>query len=147
MTPCNIPRYIRARTPVAGDPVLFEFNASGTQRLIYQAYWIIGHFSRFARPGARVLFTNGTRGVASSSRDYDAVRGYAVGGSSGVNNTGLPLLAVGFESPSGGSVSVVVANPSAAAVQLKLRDADADAGAATLVTLPSMSIATYSWDL
>lgn len=125
-----------------GDPVLFEFNATGTQRLVFQSsYWIIGHISRFARPGARLVASGGA-GVAATAAEYDDVRAYAVGQAPSTQH----LLAAAFVSPDGVTASAVVANPTDAAVLFKLLDADAKGGPrAAHASLPPHSIGTFSW--
>jgi hypothetical protein len=58
-----------------GDPLLFEYNATGTQRLVFQpSYWVLGHLSRFARPGATIVNITAGPGVAATNADYEAVR-------------------------------------------------------------------------
>ena len=102
-----------------GDPVIFEYNSTGTQRLIFQsAYYIIGHISRYARPGSYVINSTG-QGVANSYADYESIRDYSLG--KGANPNNLPLVAVGFVS-SDNQVTVVVANPNDDSRTFKLRD-------------------------
>ena len=127
-----------------GDPVLFEFNASGTQRLIMlPSYWVIGQISRFARPGSR-LVPSGGAGTAASAADYDDVRAYSL---SQKDSTDF-LLSVAFVSPDGATASVVVANPTNDVADFKLLDSDAPGGArAARASLPAHSIATFSWAL
>jgi glucosylceramidase len=125
-----------------GDTVLLEFNASGTQRLIFQPpYFIVGHVSRFARRGA-VLVSSGGPGFASDSADWEAVRAYAIGKGAGPES-GLKLLAVAFRSADGKSISVVVANPNdGPALSFKLADGTGRAAAASI---PGKAIQTYTW--
>lgn len=126
-----------------GDPVLFEYNATGTQRLIFlPSYYIIGHISRFAaRPGSR-LVPSGGAGTAASAADYDDVRAYSL---SQKDSTDF-LLSAAFVSPDGKTASAVVANPTNDAQDFKLLDSDARGGArAARATLPAHSIATYTW--
>ena len=60
-----------------GDPLLFEYNRTGSQRLVFQpSYWVLGHISRFARPGATVINITAGDGVAVTDADYEAVRAY-----------------------------------------------------------------------
>ena len=60
-----------------GDPILFEYNRTGSQRLVFQpSYWVLGHISRFARPGATVINVTAGPGVAVTNADYEAVRAY-----------------------------------------------------------------------
>jgi len=95
-----------------GDPILFEYNSTGTQRLILQsAYWIIGHFSRFMRPGSFVVPTFGD--TATSYDDFEAVRDFAVSCRSKQcpPPTKLPLLSVGYSDPAMQQAGVIVANP------------------------------------
>ena len=122
--------------------MLLELNATGTERLIYQpSYYIIGHVSRYARPGSR-LVPSGGRGVAASAADYDGVRAYALGQAASTD----ALLAVAFAAADGRSFAAVVANPSDAAATFDLIDAGAQGGArAATTTLPPHTIATYSW--
>ena len=129
-------------TRTFGDAVLLELNATGTERLIYQpSYYIIGHVSRYARPGSR-LVPSGGRGVAASAADYDGVRAYALGQAASTD----ALLAVAFAAADGRSFAAVVANPSDAAATFDLIDAGAQGGArAATTTLPPHTIATYSW--
>ena len=126
-----------------GDPVLFEYNATGTQRLIFlPSYYIIGHISRFAaRPGSR-LVPSGGAGTAASAADYDDVRAYSL---SQKDSTDF-LLSAAFVSPDGKTASAVVANPTNSAQDFKLLDSDAQGGArAARASLPAHSIATYTW--
>ena len=59
-----------------GDPLLFQFNASGAQKLIYQpSYYVIGHLSKFFRPGATIVGVGGA-GVGNSTAGL-ALRGGA----------------------------------------------------------------------
>jgi glucosylceramidase len=128
-----------------GDPVLFEYNASGTQALIFQApYYILGHLSRYARPGSH-LITSGGAGVASSYADYEAVRAYAVAKSiAPVSN--LTLLSVAFLSQDATTVSVAVANPNDVAVAFKLRDVTGGgAPRAVQTTIPAKAVHTYTF--
>jgi O-glycosyl hydrolase len=124
--------------------VLFEYNATGSQRLVFQSsYWIIGHLSKFARPGARVIASGGA-GTAASAADYDDVRAYSL--------TQKPstdfLLSVAFVAADGKSVSTVVANPTNSTADFKLLDSDAAGGArAAHASLPAHSIATFTWSL
>ena len=80
-----------------GDPLLFEFNASGSQRLILQpSYWVLGHLSRAARPGATVVGSGGA-GVCTAPGDYEQIRAYATDREARAA-AGLKLLAVAFRS-------------------------------------------------
>jgi len=128
-----------------GDPVLFEYNATGSQRLQYlSSYYIIGHVSRFARPGA-VRVDAGGAGVAAAFKEYDAVRAHALGQSS---NGTLPLVTAAFVAPDGATASVVVLNPSDAPVAFKLRDVGAGAGPrAAQAVIPAHAIQTYTYAL
>ena len=125
-----------------GDPVLFEFNQTGGQRLVFQpSYYLLGHFSRFARPGATVVASGGA-GVASNDTDYEAVRAYAVSRNS-LKETGLKLLSVAFLSPDGKTAAVVVANPNDVPADFKLTDGTAGRSAQT--SIPAKAVQTYSW--
>ena len=127
-----------------GDPVLFEFNASGTQQLIFlPSYYIIGHLSKFARPGARLVASGGA-GTAAASKDYDDVRAYSL---SQKDSTDF-LLAAAFVSEDGMTASAAVANPTDAQADFKLLDSDAQGGPrAARASLPAHSIATFTWAL
>lgn len=131
---------ISDNTTTFGDPVLLEYNASGTQRIMKQSsYWIIGHTSRVAHPGSHRVASGGA-GIAATPAEYDAVRAAALGQP---HATPLPLLATAFLSTDGATVSAVVVNPTDAAVAFKLRDA---AGArATHASIPAHAIQTYTW--
>jgi glucosylceramidase len=132
-------------TRTFGDPILFEYNASGTQQLIFlSSYFIIGHVSKYAaRPGARLVASAGA-GTAASAADYDDVRAYSVGQKASTDF----LLAAAFVSADGASASAVVANPTNEDVSFKLLDSDAPGGPrAALASLPAHSIATYTWAL
>lgn len=93
-------------TTTFGDPLLFEFNATGAQALIKQpSYWVIGHFSRFARPGAKIVSVGGD-GIATTAAEYEAVRAYAMSkapknGRPVPQVTHLKLLATAFVSAQG----------------------------------------------
>lgn len=122
-----------------GDPVLLEYNASGAQRLILQpSYYIVGHVSRVALPGARRLATAGA-GVAASAAEYDAVRAAALGKAPAATQ----LLALAFAAAEGGAKHAVVANPTDAELAFQL--VDAATGLAAEATLPAHAIATFSW--
>ena len=124
-----------------GDPVLFEYNASGSQRLVFQSsYWIIGHVSKFARPGARVIASGGA-GTAASAADYDDVRAYSLKQKPWTDF----LLSVAFVAPDGKTVSTVVANPTNATADFKLLDSEG--ARAAHASLPAHSIATFTWSL
>lgn len=124
-----------------GDPLLFEYNTTGTQRLVKQSsYWIIGHVSRYASPGSHRV-TSGGAGVASTAAEYDDVRASALGQH---HTAPLKLLASAFLSSDGATVSTVVVNPTDAAVDFKLRDV---VGArAAHASIPPHSVQTYTWD-
>jgi len=126
----------------AADPMLFEYNATGTQRLIRNpSYWVIGHFSRFASPGDHVVASGGA-GIADSEYDYDLVRIYTL--NPPLPGLGLPLMAVAFITADDTTVNVVVANANIYAVNFKLRDASGGLRAANC-TIPGHSIQTYSF--
>lgn len=123
--------------------MLFEFNASGTQRLLFQpSYWMLGHVSRFARPGSTVVATSGG---ATTYADYDAVRAHAMqcfDDSKCPVVDSLPLLTVGFVG-AGGVASVVVVNANANARNFSLFDAaDARYSASSI---PAESVQTYTF--
>jgi glucosylceramidase len=126
-----------------GDPLLLQFNASGAQAVVYTpSYWIIGHFSRFARPGSARIATSGA-GLASTNADYNEVRAFALG----KNATSLPLMAASFLSADASTVSVVVANANDYAVDFMLRDAVGANGQprAAHASIPALAIQTYSF--
>jgi O-glycosyl hydrolase len=129
-----------------GDGILLEFNATGTQRLIFQsAYWIQGHFSRFMRPGSFVVLTTGDI-TAQSYADFESVRKFAVGcrGSSCPPPAAqLPLMSVGYVDPVQQVAGVVVANVNGEAVSFNLVDAAGNQH--TPCTIPPSSIQTYTW--
>ena len=88
---------LRERLERTRDPLLFEFNASGSQRLILQpSYWVLGHLSRAARPGATVVGSGGA-GVCTAPGDYEQIRAYATDREARAA-AGLKLLAVAFRS-------------------------------------------------
>jgi glucosylceramidase len=77
-----------------GDPLLFEFDRNGTQRIDLQpSYWVLGHFSRFARPGDRVVGSGGA-GVATTMADYNLIRALATVGFELVLFAGFPVVQV-----------------------------------------------------
>jgi len=128
----------------SGDPLLFEFNATGTQRLILQpSYYLLGHLSRFARPGASVVVSGGA-GIATSNADYEAIRAYGVSaGTAPVS--GLKLVAAAFISADETHVIVVVGNPNDGPdVPFKLADGT---GRAVQTSIPPKAVQTYTWAL
>jgi len=128
----------------AGDPMVFEYNATGTQRLIRNsAYWVMGHISRYALPGDHVV-TSGGAGVASSWLDYELLRLYAE--NTFIPAVGLSLMAVAFLTADGSTVNVVVANANKYQVHFKLRDASGGLRSANC-TIPPQSIQTYSFSV
>jgi hypothetical protein len=129
-------------TTTFGDPVLFEYNATGEQELLMQpSYWVLGHFSRFARPGTTVLSVSGG-GFATSARDYEAVRAYAQG--KVPKATDLKLLATAFLSKDGTTIDLVVANANDLPLTFKLEDGK---GGAAITSIPAKAVQTYSWAL
>ena len=135
--------YTHARSKF-GDPVLFEFNASGSQRLIFQpSYYLLGHVSRFARPGSSVVATSGG---AASYADYEAWRAHAMrcfDDATCPTVTDLPLLTLGVVG-AGGTTSVVVVNANAVARNFSLFDVR---GARyTASSIPAESVQTYTFD-
>lgn len=132
---------------VFGDPLLFEWNITTGQQLLKQpSYYILGHFSRFARPGSFRVRSGGA-GVASLAADYDAVRAAALG--QAPYSTLSQLLAVAFVSHDSETAVVVVANPTDAPITFKLRDlaAPGSGAAARAVqdTIPAHAIRTYTY--
>ena len=128
-------------TTTFGDPVLFEYNATGEQRLIFQpSYYVLGHFSRFGRPGATVVAANGT-GFAASAADYEAIRAYAQGKAKTANN--LKLLATAFLSKDGTTIDLVVANANDSPATFTI--ADSAAGKEAAAAIPAKAVQTYSW--
>eukprot|EP01052_Picozoa_sp_SAG31_P031901 SAG31_NODE_3435_length_4275_cov_15.841954_2_plen_183_part_00 len=126
-----------------GDPLLFDFNQTGSQALVYQpSYWVLGHFSRFARPGATVVATSG-RGIANDPDDYEAVRAYYMDVEE-ARVTGLKLMATAFVDAAGRQAIVVVANANDKLVEFKLRDGN---GRAAKASIPAKAIQTYTWAL
>jgi hypothetical protein len=123
-----------------GDPLLFDFDASGSQQLLRQpSYYVIGQLSRYVRPGSTVLACGGS-GTASSPADYEALRLYATG--QPAQASGLPLLASAFLSADGQEVIVVVANANDEQVHFKLADGT---GRAAQAAIPAKAVQTYSW--
>ena len=123
-----------------GDPLLFSYDADGTQGLVRQSsYWIIGHLSRFAAPGSHRIGCSGA-GVAATASEYDAVRAAALGQHKGAP---LPLLATAFLSADGAMVSVVVVNPSDRSVAFNLRDVSGARAVST--TIPAHAVQTYTY--
>eukprot|EP01047_Picozoa_sp_COSAG01_P023063 COSAG01_NODE_1389_length_10493_cov_12.367414_13_plen_133_part_00 len=125
-----------------GDPLLFNFDKNGSQQLVFQpSYWVLGHLSRFARPGATVVKSGG-EGVASTSADYEAIRAYYMDKET-THVSGLKLLATAFVSKDGATAHVVVANANDEPVPFKL----SDGGRAAKASIPAKAIQTYSWPL
>jgi hypothetical protein len=127
-----------------GDPILFEFNMSGTQRLVFQpSYYVLGHFSRVMLPGAFVVRTEGT--TASSFADFEGLRNRTLTcwNRACPPAAGFPLLSVGFTDPVRGQAGVVVANVNAAGVDFVLGDVQGDR--ASKSRIPGLSIQTYTF--
>lgn len=104
-----------------GNSGILYVDADGTGSILYQSwYWVMGHVSRYFRPGSTRVSTRGA-GVASMPEDYDAVRAY-VQGQRPAKDVGLPLVSSAVVSADGTTVSVVVMNPSSSDVTYKLRD-------------------------
>lgn len=129
-----------------GNSGVLRVEADGSAAILKQSwYWVMGHVSRFARPGAVALPATGA-GVAATLGDYDAVRAYALGTRPG-GDAGLPLVASAFLSPDGTTVSVVVLNPSGADVHFKLADVEGGHGTprAAPAVAPAHSLQTYTY--
>ena len=155
-----------------GDGVLFEFNATGSQRLILQSsYWvrplapkgtrripkpvfltrppsrphpqIQGHFSRAMRPGSFVVNTAGF--TADTYADFEAIRNRTVAcrGRDCGDAAGFPLMSVGFADPAAQEAGVVVANVNAQPVDFVLEDAQG--GRHSACSIPAHSIQTYTF--
>lgn len=130
-----------------GDPILFEFNATGTQRLVLQpSYWVLGHFSRALRPGSFVVPTSGY--TADSYTDFEAVRNYTLAcwGDRTCEPPSLPLLSVGFADPVNGVAGVIVANINHDAVEVNIKDVSGG-GRYTSGSISAQTIRTYTWNL
>ena len=112
--------------------------------MLQSSYWVLGHFSRFMPPGARVLATSGG-GTAETYSDFEAVRNYTVSCARRAcpPAAGLPLLSVGFVVPSTGAAGVVVANVNGREAGFKLSDARGKRAA--LCSIPGESIQTYTF--
>ena len=132
-----------------GSAVLLWQEDDGFEDLVFQpTFYAIGHYSRFVRPGARRVHTAGG-GVAMTGGDYDAVRA-AVYGKGAPPPAPPPLVASAFVAADGGSVAVVVVNPSNVSVDFKLVDAAAGAAgapAAARVTIPAHGMQTLTYAL
>jgi hypothetical protein len=130
-----------------GDSSLLDVQADGSARLRFTPwYYVMGHVSRFARPGAHRVTASGA-GFAASASDYDAVRAFTLGQSS---NGSLPLVATAFVAPDGRSASVVVLNAGDAPLTFKLLDlASGPSGTdrAASASIPANSMQTYTWAL
>ena len=125
---------------------MFEFNASGTQRLLLQpSYFVLGHFSRFLQPGATVHAAAGF--TASAYADYEAVRNRTITcwRRACEPAAGLPLLSVAWSDAARGTAGLVVANANAGAVGFKL--SDTRGGRASACSIPGESVQTYSFAL
>ena len=127
-----------------GDGILFEFNASGTQRLIYQSsYWIQGHFSRFMRPGSVVVQTTG-QSTATTYEDFEAIRNHSVQcANSPCAPVSLKLLSVGFVDEERGHAGVVVANANAFLMNFNIYDQQLNQF--TACSIPPFSIQSYDF--
>ena len=128
-----------------GDPILLEYNASGTQRLLFQSsYYVLGHFSRFMLPGAFVITTAGG-GTAELPAQFEALRNRT--STCARRNcepaAGLPLMSVGWVDRARGSAGVVVANANAKGVGFKLSDVEGKRS--TSCSIPGESIQTYTF--
>ncbi len=126
-----------------GDPILFEFNNSGSQRLILQpSYYVLGHFSRYLLPGAFVLKAEG---AATSYADFEKIRNRTLScwRRSCEPAAGFPLLAVGFSDPVRGQAGVIVANVNDAGVNFVV--ADVQGSRASASHIPGQSIQTYTF--
>lgn len=104
---------------------------------------MIGHLSRFARPGAVRVDAQGP-GFAVTPADYDAIRAYTLGQSS---NGSLPLVASAFVAPGNAYAAVVVLNAGDNEKEFKLADAQAGGVRAALTSIPAHSIQTYTFAL
>ena len=129
-----------------GDSSLLYVHPDGSAELQFTSwYWVMGHVSRFARPGSVRVAATGP-GFASTPAEYDAIRAFTLGQSS---NGSLPLVAAAFVAPDGATASVVVLNAGDQALDFKL--ADAQEGGSPLraarASIPAHSIQTYSFAL
>jgi glucosylceramidase len=129
-----------------GDGILFEFNASGTQRLIFQSsYWVHGHFSRFMRPGSVVVVTTGDT-TATAYSDFESIRNHSVVCAKtpcGHITEPFKLLSVGYVDKERGHAGVIVANANAVTVSFNINDAMANRY--TVCSIPPFSIQTYDF--
>jgi len=131
-----------------GNGILLEYNASGTQRLIFQSeYWVMGHFSKFMLPGSFIVASQGGL-FASDYVQYEAIRNRTVVCARqqcepipGVN--GLGLLGVGYVNPTLDTAGAVVANPNPVAITFDLYDLQGERF--TACTIPPFSIQSYSF--
>lgn len=126
-----------------GDSSLLHVFPDGSAALEFTSwYWVMGHLSRFARPGALRVDASGP-GFAASPTDYDAIRAYTLGQST---NGTLPLVASAFVAPGGDYASVVVLNAGDSPLKFKLADSQSGGGVrATQAAIPARSIQTYTF--
>lgn len=128
-----------------GDPILFEFNKTGSQRLVLQpSYWILGHFSRAMRPGSFVVPTTGD--TADTYADFEAVRNYTLtcwGQSQSCPPPSLPLLSVGFADPVKNQAGIVIANINHHDIEFNILDVSG--GRYSQGIIPAQSILTCTW--
>ena len=126
-----------------GDSSLLHVFPDGSAALEFTSwYWVMGHLSRFARPGALRVDASGP-GFAASPADYDAIRAYTLGQST---NGTLPLVASAFVAPGGDYASVVVLNAGNTSLKFKLADLQSGGGVrATQAAIPARSIQTYTF--
>ena len=132
-------------TTTFGDPILFEFNSTGSQRLVLQSsYWVLGHFSRVMLPGAFIVNAAGAN-VATTYEDFEVIRNRTVNcwRRQCEPAAGLPLLSVGFTDPVRGQAGVVVANVNEQGVDFVL--GDTQSGRASTSHIPGQSIQTYTF--
>ncbi len=128
-----------------GDSILLEYNASGTQRLIFQSsYWIQGHFSRFMRPGSVIVASSGAA-AAQTTAQYEAIRNRTVScrGARCPPAAGFPLLAVAYADAAEGTAGVVVGNVNAEPVAFTLVDTRGARHSES--SIPAHSIQTYTF--
>ena len=128
-----------------GDPVLFEFNATGSQRLLFQpSYWILGHFSRAMKPGSFIVPTTGD--TADSYADFESIRNYTLScyGERTCSSPSFPLISVGFADPVHNVAGMIVANINHQAINFNIHDISGGNRYST-GSIPAQSIHTYTW--
>lgn len=131
-----------------GAPILV---ASDGSLILQPSYFTLGHITRFVRPGAVRVGSNGSV-VATAAADIDALSQYVIASAAAADGSRAPpappssgrvVMAGAFMSVDGTSTSAVIMNAGPVELTVKVRDTSpTGAVRAVAMTLPANSIRT-----